>query len=66
MDKKHIPDVFLQLRSLGSVNSSDILQTQDGFRVLYKSLSNILSENNILDFPNSDGERLACSKVYGC
>ena len=64
MDKKHIPETFRQLRSTGSVNPSDILNTPDGFWLIYKSLSNILSENNIFDFPDSEGERLICSRFY--
>lgn len=40
------------------------MKTPDGFWLIYKSLSNILSENNILDFPDSDGKRLPCSRFY--
>ena len=64
MDRKHIPETFRRLQSTGSIKPADILKTPDGFWLIYKSLSNILSENNIFDFPNSDGERLACSKFY--
>ena len=64
MENKHIPEIFQQLQSLGSVNPSDIRKTPDGFWLIYKSLSDILSENNIFDFPNSDGHRLLCSKFY--
>ena len=64
MDKKHMPETFRQLQSTGSVKESDILKTPDGFWLIYKSLSNILSENNILDFPDSDGKRLPCSRFY--
>ena len=64
MDKRHMPETFRQLQSMGSVMPTDILKTADGFWLIYKSLSNILSENNILDFPDSDGERLPCSRFY--
>jgi hypothetical protein len=64
MDKKHLPEAFRQLQSTGSVKESDILKTPDGFWLIYKSLSDVLAENNIFDFPNSDGERLLCSKFY--
>lgn len=64
MDRKYIPEIFQQLQSMGSVNQSDILKTTDGFWLIYKSLSDILSEKDIFDFPNSDGERLVCSKFY--
>ena len=64
MDKKTIPEIFRQLLSEGCIKESDILQTQDGFLLIYKSLSDILSEKDIFDFPNSDGERLLCSRFY--
>ena len=64
MENKHVPETFRQLQSIGSVNPSDIMKTPDGFWLIYKSLSNILSENNILDFPDSDGKRLPCSRFY--
>ena len=64
MDKKHLPDTFRQLQATGSVKQSDILKTPDGFWLIYKSLSDILSENNIFDFPDSDGRRLLCSRFY--
>jgi hypothetical protein len=64
MDKKRMPEAFRQLQSTGSVTQSDIRNTPDGFWLIHKSLSNILSENNILDFPNLEGERLLCSKFY--
>ena len=64
MDKKHLPEAFRQLQSTGSVKESDILKTPDGFWLIYKSLSDILSEKEILDFPGSGGERLLCSRFY--
>ena len=64
MEKKHEPKRFRQLQAIGSVNPSDIRKTPDGFWLIYKSLSDILAENKIFDFPNSDGQRLLCSKFY--
>ncbi len=64
MDKKTIPEIFRHLLSEGCIKQSDILQTQDGFRIVYKALSHILSEKNIVDFPDSEGKRLECSKFY--
>ena len=64
MDKKYMPETFRHLQSMESVNQSDILKTPDGFWLIYKSVSDILSEKDIVDFPNSDGERLLCSKFY--
>lgn len=64
MDKKTMPRIFRQLQSEGVIKESEILQTQDGFRVVYKSLSDILLSKGIVDFPDSEGERLACSKFF--
>ena len=64
MNKKNMPEIFWQLQSGECINSSDILKTSDGFWLIYKSLSDILSEKGILDFPDSDGKRLICSRFY--
>lgn len=64
MDKRTVPKFFLQLLSEGCIQKIDILQTQDGFWMICKSLSDILSEKDIFDFSNSDGERLLCSRFY--
>ncbi|MBE6969064.1 MAG: hypothetical protein E7442_02945 [Ruminococcaceae bacterium] len=64
MDKKHMPETFRQLQSVGAVKPSDVLKTPDGFWLIYKSLSNILAESNIFDFPDSAGKRHACSRFY--
>lgn len=64
MDKKQIPAFFRQLQSEGCISESDILKTEDGFLLLYKSISDILSEKNIFDFPDSNGRRLLCGKFY--
>lgn len=64
MDKTHMPEVFRKLQAIGSVNPYAIKKTPDGFCLIYKSLSDILSENNISDFPSSDGTRLLCSRFY--
>ena len=64
MNKQHLPEIFRQLQSTGYIHPSDILKTPDGFWLIYKSISDILSENNIFDFPNSEGARLLCSRFY--
>ena len=64
MDKKYIPEIFQQLCSIECVNQSDILKTPDGFWLIYKSLSDILSEKGIVEFPDSEGQLLKCSKFY--
>lgn len=64
VDKKTIPKIFRQLLSEGCIKESNILQTPDGFRLIYKSLSDILSEKGIVEFPDSEGNWLKCSKFY--
>ena len=64
MDKKDIPKIFGKLLSEAYIKQSDILQTPDGFWLIYKSLSDILSEKGIFDFPDSDGKRLMSGKFY--
>ena len=64
MDKKYIPEIFGRLQSEAYINPSDILKTSDGFWLIYKSLSDILSEKGIFDFPDSDGKRLMSGKFY--
>ena len=63
MTKEHMPETFRQLQATGAVTSSDLLRTPDGFWLMYKSLSNILAENNTLEVPDADGERLPGSRV---
>ena len=64
MDKKYMPKIFSQLQSEEYINQSDILKTSDGFWLIYKSLSDILSEKGIVEFPDSEGRQLKCSKFY--
>ena len=64
MDKKYMPEIFWQLLSEGYIKPSDILKTSDGFWLIYKSLSDILSEKGIVEFPDSEGRLLKCSKFY--
>ena len=64
MEKTYIPKTFLQLISEDCAKPSDILQTSDGFWLIYKSLSDILAERGIVEFPDSEGRQLQCSKFY--
>lgn len=59
-----VPSVFLQLRSDENIYGTDIVNTQDGFWMVYKSLSEILAKKGILDFPDANGARLACNKFF--
>ena len=64
MHQKQTPEIIRQLLSESCINESDILKTQDGFNFVYKSLSDILAARDILDFPGSGGQKLACSSFY--
>ena len=64
MEYQNFPTVFSQLISAGCIRASDVLQTRDGFVMIYKSLSDLLAEKGILDVPDEDGTRLACDKFY--
>ena len=64
MDNKYIPKIFQQLQSKGCLEESEILKTEDGFWAAYKSLSEILFSKNIVDFPDSNGEMIACKNFF--
>jgi hypothetical protein len=61
MSDKNIPNVFNFLISDKNIENSDIVGTADGFFIVNKSISDILSAKGVYDFPDSSGERLACS-----
>ena len=58
------PTVFLQLQEENCLKGTDLLNTKDGFYIAYKSLSDILAEKGILDFPDSEGRILPCSNFF--
>ena len=64
MPDRNIPNIFRFLLSDMSIENSDIVGTSDGFFVVNKSIANILSVKDIFDFPDTSGERLACSKFF--
>ena len=64
MSDKYAPNMFRCLRSDRSIEASDIAGTSDGFFLVNRSIANILSSKGIFDFPDSSGERLACSKFF--
>lgn len=63
MDKT-IPKLFCFLLFDMGVARSDIAGTADGFFMVNQSIASILSSKGVLDFPDSRGERLACSKFF--
>ena len=60
----HEPTVVRQLLAQGNIGEEDILTAKDGFRLVYRSVAEILAGKDILDFPDSAGERLACSSFF--
>ena len=64
MENNSIPEVFRRLQADGCIEAADIKNTEDGFFLVYRSLSDILAQKGISDFPDSDGVRLACSSFF--
>ena len=64
MSDHRIPQMIQQLLSGNHIDASDILATADGFFLVYKSISDILVEKNILDFPNFQGARRTCNRFF--
>ena len=61
---EYTPQIFGKLLSEKLINQADILQSGDGFGLVFKSVADILAERGITDFPDSEGMRLECSKFY--
>ena len=59
-----VPTMFLHLQSSKCICTADFIHTQDGFWLVCKSLSEILAQKGILDFPNTDGTRFFCDKFF--
>lgn len=64
MSDHNIPNTFQQLISGGVIQETDITKTSDGFFLVYKSLSDILLGKGILDFLDSEEERLPCERFF--
>ena len=64
MSDKNIPDLFRSLISDMTIENSDVFGTSDGFSMVYRSVSDLLSSKGVLDFPDSSGERLPCAKFF--
>ena len=54
MDKKVEPKLFQLLQFDGNIKEKDVLQTNDGFWFVYRSIADILSNKGIFDFPDSN------------
>ena len=55
MNAVHTPNTFGRLIEAECITPCDIISTEDGFFFVNKSLSDILAEKNIFDFPDSSG-----------
>ena len=64
MTDKNTPKIFEFLLSNTNIEKSDISKTSDGFYMVNRSISNILSSKDIFDFPDSSGERLGCDHFF--
>lgn len=51
MANKSRPNIFQILLSDANIAGTDIVNTGDGFFLIYKPISSILSEKNITDSP---------------
>lgn len=64
MNTAYIPSTFARLIEAACINQSDIISTKDGFFFINKSLSDILAEKGIFDFPDSSGQILPCNRFF--
>lgn len=64
MNKHPIPSIFRQLQEALCLKENNIVNTQDGFFLAYRSLSDMLAEKDILDFLDSEGRRLPCNRFF--
>ena len=64
MNAVRTPNPFDRLIEAECINQSDIINTEDGFFFINKSLSDILAEKDIFDFPDSLGQILPCNRFF--
>ena len=64
MNTVRTPGTFHWLMEAECINQSNIISTEDGFFFIHKSLSDILAEKDILDFPDSSGQILPCNRFF--
>ena len=64
MEMSMVPNIFSQLLADNVICAADIVHARDGFWMICKPLSDILAEKGILDFPDTDGTRLACDRFF--
>ena len=64
MNAMRTPGAFCRLLEAECINQSDIISTEDGFFFVNKSLSELLAEKDIFDFPDSSGQILPCNRFF--
>lgn len=64
MADRNIPEFFQRLVADKCISETDILNTSDGFFMVYKSVSDILEGRGILDFLDSEDVWLDCDKFF--
>ena len=64
MDFKTTPKLFELLQSKNIIDELDIQKTDDGFWLIYKSVSDILAQKNIFEFSDSDGNLFKCNRFF--
>lgn len=64
MRSETTPELFRQLLADKCIEQRHILRAADGFFLVYKSLSDILAEKDILDFLDSRNDRLQCGSFF--
>lgn len=64
MKKRKTPYIFDVLLSDKCIDKLHVINTDDGFFMVNKALSDILLSKDILDFLDSSGERLTCNKFF--
>ena len=64
MNAVRIPHAFCRLLEAACIKQANILSTEDGFFFVNKSLSDMLAEKDILDFPDSSGQLLPCNRFF--
>ena len=64
MSDGSIPNMFRLLLAGGIIQETDIVETADGFGLVYQSLSDILAAKGVLDFLDSAEERLPCDRFF--
>ena len=64
MNAVRTPNAFCWLLEAQCIHQADIISAEDGFFFVSKSLSDILAEKEILDFPDSSGQILPCNRFF--